>query len=341
MNELVSLIVPIYNVERYLGKCLDSLIKQTYENIEILLINDGSTDSSLRIANEFQRNDNRIKIIDKANEGLSIARQTGIDLCAGIFFSTIDSDDYLDQHFVERMVDSLIENNGDVALCAKVVFDENGYREDVLLEKDTEPVLVASEKLLESEYAKICGVYQMSDSWNKMYRTDFVRSTCVKFKLQREYNGTDLLFNHMLLMNQPVIVTVNESLYNYRLTQNSRVRRKDKHLERGFRIIYDYLVEESKITIDTEKMREQIGCVYLGMLKYATLDVYEEHKNEGKARIIGAFKEIVASMPSFSKRKRRALLRSSQKYLRLFSYLLLSHNYVGMYYYYKLREVIR
>lgn len=338
MKDKVSLIVPIFNVERYLAKCLDSLINQTYKNLEIILINDGSTDNSLSIAEKYAMIDARIIIVNKINEGLSIARQTGIDMCQGTYFSTIDSDDYLDNCFVELMLNSLTAHKGDIALCAKNIFDDTGYCEKVNLEKGTEPILVITSGKLEKNYSKMCGTYQMSDSWNKMYRTEFVKKSKVRFELGRQYNGTDLMFNHMLLLHQPVIVTINEPLYNYRLTPNSRVRRKDKHLEKGFKEIFENLLMESIHTINTNAIRNQIYSVYMEMLKYATLDAYEEHRYESKECILNGFREIIQSMPHFSLKQRIGALKCVPSNIKIFTILLLSNNALGMYAFYKLRD---
>ena len=100
MNELVSIIVPIYNVEKYLEKCIISLINQTYKNIEIILVNDGSPDNSLDICKKYQLKDERIVILDKSNGGLSDARNYGIERAKGKYITCVDSDDYVSNDYV-------------------------------------------------------------------------------------------------------------------------------------------------------------------------------------------------------------------------------------------------
>ena len=116
----VSIIVPVYNVGKYLSKCLDSLINQTLEDIEIICINDGSTDNSLDILKSYRTKDSRIKIIDKPNEGLSITRNLGIHSATGNYIGFIDSDDWIDLDFYEKLYSAITSNDVDIA-CATII----------------------------------------------------------------------------------------------------------------------------------------------------------------------------------------------------------------------------
>lgn len=105
LNEsLVSVIVPVYNAEKYLKKCMESILKQTYENIELILINDGSIDKSLDICNQFSKRDRRIRVIDKDNSGVSDTRNLGIMLAKGKYLCFVDSDDYIEENYIEKMI---------------------------------------------------------------------------------------------------------------------------------------------------------------------------------------------------------------------------------------------
>ena len=105
---LVSVIVPIYNVEEYLKECLDSIICQTYRYLEIILVNDGSTDQCGKICDEYSMLDNRIQVVHQCNRGLSAARNAGLDVARGEYISFIDSDDYLDKHFIAKLLEALM-----------------------------------------------------------------------------------------------------------------------------------------------------------------------------------------------------------------------------------------
>jgi len=117
MQELISVIIPVYNVEKYLKRCVDSVINQTYTNLEIILVDDGSPDECGKICDEYAAIDNRIKVIHKENGGLSSARNAGIDIATGIYFSFIDSDDFVSENFIEKLYFLIKQYNADISQC--------------------------------------------------------------------------------------------------------------------------------------------------------------------------------------------------------------------------------
>ena len=131
MNDLISIIVPIYNVKNYIEKCVNSLISQTYKNIEILLIDDGSTDDSPILCDKLKEKDSRIYVYHKKNGGLSDARNYGIERAKGKYLSFIDGDDYIDEDMIEFLYSELKENNCDISICGKYLNYENGTQIDV------------------------------------------------------------------------------------------------------------------------------------------------------------------------------------------------------------------
>ena len=129
-DKLISIIVPVYNVERYLDKCLDSLRNQTYKNIEIIVIDDGSIDNGGQIADEYAIRDSRIRVIHKINGGLSSARNAGLDSAKGEYIMLIDSDDYVSQNMCEIMLRKAVDDNCQMVECGMVkVFGNKEVRE--------------------------------------------------------------------------------------------------------------------------------------------------------------------------------------------------------------------
>ena len=122
MNPKISIIVPIYNVEKYLPKCIDSIINQTLENIEIILVNDGSTDSCAEIIESYANKDNRIKVIHKKNGGQSSARNMGLDIAKGEYIGFVDSDDWLHYDMYENMYKSIKKVNSDLCVCGREAY---------------------------------------------------------------------------------------------------------------------------------------------------------------------------------------------------------------------------
>lgn len=127
MNEdaLVSIIVPVYNVDKYLKECLDSVVNQTYKNIEIIIVNDGSTDNSLKICEIYSVADSRIKIINQDNQGLSAARNSGIKSCKGDWIFFVDSDDILEKNVIRRLYNICKENGSQLGICSEYKFYDN------------------------------------------------------------------------------------------------------------------------------------------------------------------------------------------------------------------------
>lgn len=125
-NELVSIIVPVYNVEKYLKRCIDSILKQRYQNLEIILIDDGATDQSGSICDEYKEKDNRIIVIHQKNGGLSAARNAGLDIASGSWIMFVDSDDWVSEDYVSHAVKTASEQQADVVLFDYILADDNG-----------------------------------------------------------------------------------------------------------------------------------------------------------------------------------------------------------------------
>ena len=116
MDKLISIIVPVYNVEKYVAECIESIIKQTYQNLEILLIDDGSTDNSGKICDKYAEKDKRIKIIHKENGGVSSARNLGLDLAQGEYIAFIDSDDFVSNKYIESLYSAIEHKDAEIVL---------------------------------------------------------------------------------------------------------------------------------------------------------------------------------------------------------------------------------
>lgn len=126
MSDKVSIIVPIYNVEKYLPKCIESIINQTYKNLEIILVDDGSPDNCAKICDEYAKKDNRIKVIHKPNGGVSSARNAGLDIATGEYIGFVDPDDFIAPEMYEQMLEAIKTANADLAICGYDYFDEDG-----------------------------------------------------------------------------------------------------------------------------------------------------------------------------------------------------------------------
>ena len=169
MNDLISIIVPIYGVEDYLRRCVDSLVGQTYSNLEILLVDDGSPDNCGKICDEYANIDSRIKVIHKPNGGLSDARNAGIDVAKGEYFLFVDSDDYINSNMVSVLYESIIKNSADVAVCRyKSVMDDEAIDINAVEDYSDSFVLTDDEFLSNPIYNGEKRT-EFIVAWNKLY----------------------------------------------------------------------------------------------------------------------------------------------------------------------------
>ena len=270
-NDLVSVIVPVYNVEKYVRQTLDSVINQTYGNLEILVIDDGSTDGSPAICDEYLK-DERVKVFHRRNAGVAASRQFGVEAGSGTYFVTLDADDYVSADFVEKLYGAILKNEADVAVCGVNCFTDgkDDARTVYVPYGGYEKLAITRESLASGLYTWF-GELLLSDAWNKMYRTQFVRDSGVKFQLPNIYNGNELKFNLNLALHCPVYCTCKEPLLFHRMRQGSRVQMRDKPLQEGFEIITESLIGESK-KLDLS-IREQLSNIYYWLIGNVVMDI--------------------------------------------------------------------
>ncbi len=224
-NIEVSIVVPIYNVEKYLRRCFDSLINQTFTNIEIIALNNGSTDNSLNILKEYANRDKRIKIIDNNNLGVSEARNIGIKEAKGNYIVFVDSDDWIDKDMVEVLHNSIDSNFCDLVMCTYIREFEDHSKEKVfnlpevnlyvdnevkeqLLRKLVGPV---GKELANPEYLDALGTV-----WAKMYKTSMLKDKDLKFVDLKEIgSGEDTLFNIFVFNEVNKVILLNKPMYHY------------------------------------------------------------------------------------------------------------------------------
>ena len=273
---LVSVIIPVYNTEKYIEDCLNSVLRQSHKNLEIILINDGSTDGSAQVCRKFEK-EPRVIFVDRENRGLSKTRQQGIDMAKGTYFCNLDSDDMMDAEFVEKMLRRVVETGADMATCGREDFDE-GYRKVFRLsaEKDFFPL---TKEIVSEQFNTLSRQLWLADSWNKLYRTEFVRNSGVQYWLDNKYNGTDLSFNHLLCLHCPQIVVVNEPLLLHRIVAGSRVHRKNKPLQEGFEAIVDRTFTEADKLGYGDDFKDTYGRVYARYLFMVFNTIIEESES--------------------------------------------------------------
>ena len=209
----VSIIVPIYNVEKYLGKCVDSILAQTFTDYELFLVDDGSPDNCGAICDRYAEKDGRIKVIHKENGGLSDARNVAIDVASGEYLSFIDSDDYIDPDMIASMYDALIDTDSDMAVCGMESFDDEGNISDMYKPHDRRMVFEGEAR---------CEFLYQPCAMNKFYKRSIFDD--LRYPKGRLYE--DAVIFHYILEKSKKIVYTGKMSYHYFLRSGSIMRSK-------------------------------------------------------------------------------------------------------------------
>ena len=212
-NSLVSIIVPVYNCEEYIEKCIISILNQTYKYIELILVNDGSIDNSGYLCDVFAKLDSRVKVTHMKNLGVSSARNQGIKVATGKFIQFVDSDDYIEPNMIEVLTNE-INKNVDIVLCGyRRIFKENNgiiNAIDVSLNNQVN----ITKKIFLNEFGILFKNYYINYLWNKLYVADIIKKFNIQFDDSINW-GEDLMFNLQYLGYCKNITIVNKHLYNY------------------------------------------------------------------------------------------------------------------------------
>ena len=276
---LISIIVPVYNVENYLNECINSLVSQTYSNIEIICVNDGSTDRSGAILNECAKEDKRIRIINQSNRGLSAARNAGIHVALGKYMMFVDSDDWIDKETCENALFTAEKYKADVVFWCytreygnhsneKHLFWRDGY---VFEENDVRKLLhrrfcgLLGEELAHPEYAN-----SIETAWGKLYRTDLIGD--IAFVDTKIIGTEDALFNLYVFGNVKRAVYLDRCYNHYRKSNNQSLTHTYKrNLFAQWQSLFEYIrnyIFENRLPCDYEtalKNRIALSIIGLGL----------------------------------------------------------------------------
>ena len=208
----ISLVIPIYNVEKYISKCLDSVINQTYKNIEVICINDGSTDNSLQILEQYAQKDKRIKVINQKNQGVSVARNIGIKESSGDYILFVDADDWIELSTCEILTKTLEQNNIDI------IYFNNYY----VCEKKIQNINRLKQYKKEKQFINKL-------FWAALYNKNFLEKNNILFPIGLP-TSEDFFFSCLVYIAQPRIYFIDDYLYFYRNTSNSATKKWNSRL---------------------------------------------------------------------------------------------------------------
>ena len=220
-NVLLSVIVPIYNMEKYLDKCIKSIINQTYTNLEIILIDDGSKDSSYSICEKYKEKDDRIKVYRKENGGLSDAKNFGISKANGEFLTFVDADDWIDVNMYEVMLKQMKEKNAEISICGRYIEYENGaskkWKNNTYLEMNKKEALIYLNSFYDFDMA----------SWDKIYKTELFNN--IRFPVGKKCE--DAYTTYLLFEKCDKIIYISNCFYHYFQRSGSISRNKELNMD--------------------------------------------------------------------------------------------------------------
>lgn len=337
----VSIIVPVYNVEKYLDRCIQSLQNQTLKDIEIILVDDGSPDQCPQMCDEYSKQDNRIKVIHKKNAGLGMACNSGINIATGEYIAFCDSDDYVDSDMYEKMYNVAVINNADAVFSGIKTVDENGDVRPM----NTYPTLqIIKEKNKIHQFAMDMIASPPSDPIERhiamsakivLYRKNIIDKNNLQFVSERQLISEDLIWNLDILCHSSCIVALPQSYYYYYKNTDSLSKRIRIDRFRFFKTIREYLLNKQTEYYNFPQEAEQrinrmfIGYCrsYIGNITNSSLPKKEKKQIVSNICIDKVWKEIWHTYPIFKMPKTHLLMLILMK----------CNCYNGMYFMYKIK----
>ena len=218
-NHLISIVVPVYNVSMYLRDCLETILRQTYNNFELILVDDGSTDDSGKICEFYSSKDNRVSVIHQNNGGLSSARNAGIEVAQGSYITFVDSDDYLSVYYLQMLYEAIVKNEAEISICDfKSVAENNKPELEEKIKNKIDEVLLSPQNAIKNVYLdKYHGVDFVA--WAKLYKTSLFKDAGISYPEGRLHEDTFTTYKLLYIAKKVVYIDV--PLYFYRNREGS------------------------------------------------------------------------------------------------------------------------
>lgn len=303
----VSIIVPVYQVEKYIRQCIDSILAQTFTDFELILVDDGSKDRSGQICDEYAGMDERVKVIHKKNGGLSDARNKGMDQAVGNYFMFVDSDDFITPDMVECLYNNILHENADITVCNFLYYFEDDRNKNFSPHLKAE-VLQGSEIFFSRKNERNYGIWTVA--WNKLYRRASLGN--IRFRFGK-YHEDEFWANDIYQMDIKV-VTIPDCLYYYRQRDNSIMGKKN--IKRDFDII-EALQERIDIYLREEKYSGQAYKVLIYSLEYLQESKRLIANRDDRKKFIQAEKRTKGIVKQLKKRKLSKIQEASLVFIEI------------------------
>ena len=288
--EIVSIIIPVYNIEKYIRECINSIINQTYKDLEIIIVDDGSTDNSGSICDEYASRDKRIKVIHQMNAGAANAKNTALDQATGEYVAFVDSDDFVSEDWIYTMYQSMKQYNADIVECE---FDRVFTNQAVIVRNYEKNIEYSAKKYFEQYFEN----WESALFWNKLFRAKLLKD--IRFRRERRCID-DEFFTYKALSLANKIVRINEVLYHYRQRKTSAVHQKEHALQITDDNLEVLIERYQWITNFNQQLRSIFLKHDVNALLYYKNSLMYNHELIKKQRRIARyyFKECFISFPS-------------------------------------------
>lgn len=316
MKPLITVIVPVYNVEGYLNRCVESIANQTYRNLEIILVDDGSRDGCPGLCDTWVKSDSRIKVIHKKNGGVSSARNAGLDIACGEYIAFVDADDYIISNMLEKLINGAVLNNCDISIC-RVSSDESAPNEQAkVYENDVLSLYLSDSLCRPSVFAKL-------------YSRQVIQG--LRFDPSIKI-GEDYIFNFYAFKNARRVVMLEERLYYYELRENSAVHTLNKEMLDRWKntksVLESGLLTDKQYSVLLCKYSGELFCIAREILKTKNKTLINSHFGEITDEIKKYSNDFTALNISRANRMGILLLKISPKLFKIFFTLYFSFNTV-------------
>lgn len=285
----ITVIVPVYKVEKYFDKCVQSIVNQTYKNLEIILVDDGSPDNCPLMCDEWAKKDERIKVIHKENGGASSARNAGLDYATGEFIGFVDGDDYIDLDMYEIMLKEITDNGADAARCAIVRESRNGYKEE-WGNNDSELKIVNKEQL-RCDIGEANGILPVSPC-NKLFKKKCIAD--VRFDIRFKYSE-DTLFNFFVAKRINTMVYHDVCRYHYVNNSDSASHKKFEAARFDEHKVMDIILDDAEENVLPYCIKGDVIKSFRTIKQMITSNTLVEYYGKMRRRIIKHRKQILKS----------------------------------------------
>lgn len=262
------MIIPVYNTYEYLVKCIESVLAQTLKSIEIIVVNDGSTDESLKILNQYVKT-NGIILIDKKNEGQGVARNKALDIAQGQYIAFIDSDDYIENDMLERMYEKAESSKLDITICNYKVVDINGNEIINNISLDNFEIINSNECI---KRFLVCNTIE-GFSWNKLFSSKLFNENCVRYPANMKYEDIPVVTN--LILNSNKIGFVNEKFYYYVQRGQSTTNQININNLNDFYISIKMVGDILKKSVGLDHFKDEYQYYYIKKMMYQYINLYK------------------------------------------------------------------